>query len=64
MLKNGNCAKALKAKCHYRISHSLNKPTISNADLPSYAPYGHRSRSEKDINEFSFCEGATADVAR
>lgn len=54
----GKCAKALKAKCHYRISHSLMKLTISNTDLPSYTPYGHRSRGEKDINELTFGKGA------
>lgn len=62
-MENRKCAKALKAKCHYRISHSRMNLTISNADLPSYAPYGHRSRGEKDINEFPFGKGAKACMA-
>lgn len=42
---------------HFAIAQNK---AISNTDLPSYAPDGHRSRGEKDSNELTFSEGIVA----
>lgn len=55
--------KAQKAKCLTAFRYTYLKDVISNADLPSYAPDGHRSRSEKDGSERTLRKGVVAEAA-
>lgn len=59
-MKIEKCLKAQMAKCPPHLAQVLHK-TLSNTDLPSYAPYGQRCGGEKD--ERTLRKGVVAQMA-